>query len=94
MMNNVKKLCLILSVLFLGSCKAKYAPPSFTLCTALETVGVKYCANNKIPDLENGKEMPINPGDIVMPSESFDAFYSWGTDLRARLIRCENQPRN
>jgi hypothetical protein len=91
MMKNAKLLFLLFPALLLNSCRVAHAPPSFTLCTALENVGVKYCANDAIPDLKNGKEMPIKAGDIVMPIESFNSFYKWGTDLRQDLIRCENQ---
>lgn len=89
-----KKHCLLLVILFLASCKAPYAPPPFTLGVALEEVGQKYSANNAIPDMKNGKQEAIKPGDIVMPAESFSAFYNWGSDLRQKLIQCENQPRN
>ena len=92
-MKNVRKLYLLLSLLLVVSCKAKYAPPPFTLCTYLES-GKIYCANDAIPDLQNGKEMDIKPSDIVMPPDSFDSFYKWGAGLRQKLIQCENQPRN
>lgn len=92
-MNNVKKLFLTCLVLLVASCKAKYAPPAFTLCTYLES-GKIFCANNALPDMKNGIEKDIKPSDIVMPPESFNSFYKWGSDLRAKLISCESQPRN
>lgn len=70
------------------SCRAKYAPPPFVLCTYLES-GKIYCASDAIPDLKNGKEMDIKPSDIVMSPDSFKSFYEWGSDLRQKLISCE-----
>lgn len=92
-MKKEKRFYLILIALSVVSCRVKHAPPAFTLCTYLES-GKIYCANNAIPDLQNGKEMDIKPSDIVMPPESFNSFYKWGADLRQKLIQCENQPRN
>lgn len=93
MTKKEKLLCLPLLALLLSSCRVKHAPPAFTLCTYLES-GSKYCVDNRVPDMQNGKEVPIVPGDIVMPPESFKSFFDWGTDLRKQLIQCENQPRN
>lgn len=92
-MKHAKGLFLTCLVLLAASCKAKHAPPPFTLCTYLET-GKIFCANNAVPSMENGIEKDIKPSDIVMPPESFNSFYKWGSDLRQKLITCENAPRN
>lgn len=90
MMNKEKKLCLIFLALLVVSCKAKYAPPAFTLCTYLES-GKIYCVDNRLPEMKDGKEMEIRPSDIVMPPESFKSFYKWGADIRQKLIECESR---
>jgi hypothetical protein len=89
-MMKERKQLLILITLFIVSCRAPHSPPDFTLCTYLDS-GKIYCSNNAIPDLQNGKELDIKPSDIVMPPDSFHTFYRWGSDLRNKLIQCENQ---
>lgn len=90
-MKKEKKHYLIWCVLLAVSCKAKYPPPSVTLCTALSKVGVKFCAANEIPPLKNGIEMQIKPGDIVLDGADFKSIYMWGTNLREKLISCEQK---
>lgn len=81
----------LIFIILLSSCKHPHAPPSFELCVALEKVGIKNCVDNRLPDMKNGKDMPIQAGDIIMPADSFKSIMNWGMDLRRDLISCENR---
>lgn len=87
---NAEKLFLILLLPLINSCEVAHKPPKFTICAALSVIGVKNCVDNRLPGEKTGKDMPIQPGDIIMPAESFQALLNWGAGLRKDLIQCES----
>jgi len=87
-------LLLSVSVLLISSCK-KNDVPQGTLGTALSTPGKGYCANQAIPDMTNGKECDIQPGDIFLSPTYMNQLLDWGINkqkeinqLKARLNTC------
>jgi hypothetical protein len=75
------------------SCSVKYAPPKVETCIHNQDASAE-CADLRKPENEQSYERAdltnyicTNPGDK-------ERLYNYCADLRDKLIKCENQPRN
>lgn len=89
-MKNVAALCVIL---ILSSCRGRYLPPKAELCA----IGDGYflqCNDPRLTedrqDYDRTYESSINY--LCTNPRDFELFRNYCSDLRAKLINCENQP--
>jgi hypothetical protein len=85
-----KNLLLLLTLVCLASCRVKYAPPQVETCIHNEDSSAE-CNDLRLPKEQQSYTKYNLTNMICTNTDDYGALYSYASDLREKLIKCESQ---
>lgn len=89
-MKNVKNYLLILLLVCLSSCKAPHAPPIVEICIHNADNSAE-CTDLRLPKEKQQYTKSPMTNDICTKASDEAQLYNYCSDLRQKLIECENR---
>lgn len=81
---------LILTLALASNCSVKYAPPKVETCIHNEDLSAE-CNDLRLPKEEQSYSRTDMTNYICTNSDDYGQLYSYASNLREKLIKCESQ---
>jgi len=88
-----KKSDVLWLLLLIAGCRVKYAPPSVETCIHNEDMSAE-CNDMRLPEGEQSYTKYDLTNYMCTNTNDYGKLYAYASDLREKLIKCENSPRN